>query len=207
MVIGKLPVTAVTYGGYVNVSRQDIDWTQPQIMDIVIGDLAGQYAIKTEDVAADAFAAGATAGPTIPTGTPTPEAIAGAFWQAAGTVYTATKGQGRLIAAAPPQMLGLIGPLFAPINPVESQSSGFLASGFGQGAAGSIAGIPIYVTAGLADNSMLVLSSAAAEVYEDRVGSLQVVEPSVLGVQVAYAGYFAPLIIDAGGIVKITKTP
>ena len=26
MTIAKLPVTATTYGGYVNVSRQDIDW-------------------------------------------------------------------------------------------------------------------------------------------------------------------------------------
>jgi len=207
MVIGKLPVTAVTYGGYVNVSRQDIDWSQPQVMDIVIGDLAAMYASKTEDVAVDAFAAAATAGTTIPTGTPTPESVAGAIWAAAGTVYAGTKGQGRVIAAAPPQMLGLIGPLFAPINPSDAQSSGFLASNFGQGAAGAIAGIPVYVTVGLADNTMLVLSTAAAEVYEDRIGSLQVVEPSVLGVQVAYAGYFAPLVIDAGGIVKITKTP
>jgi hypothetical protein len=43
-------------------------------------------------------------------------------------------------------------------------------------------------------------------VYEDRIGSLQVVEPSVLGVQVAYAGYFASLIVEATGIVKVTVT-
>jgi hypothetical protein len=36
---------------------------------------------------------------------------------------------------------------------------------------------------------------------------LQVVEPSVLGIQVAYAGYFADLVIDPLGIIKITKTP
>ena len=53
----------------------------------------------------------------------------------------------------------------------------------------------------------LVLSTAAAEVYEDRVGALQVVEPSVLGVQVAYAGYFADLVMQAAGIQKIVKTP
>jgi hypothetical protein len=35
---------------------------------------------------------------------------------------------------------------------------------------------------------------------------LQVVEPSVLGVQVAYAGYFAALVIEADGIVKIATT-
>ena len=63
------------------------------------------------------------------------------------------------------------------------------------------------MTAGAATNTILVLSTAAAEVYEDRVGSLQVVEPSVLGVQVAYAGYFTTLALEATGIIKITKTP
>ena len=106
MTIGKVPVTAKTYGGYVNVSRQDIDWTQPSIMDLVINDLAGQYAIETENAAADDLTAGATAGPTIPTGAATAAAVAAAFWTAAGSVFTAMKGQGRLIAVTGPDMLG-----------------------------------------------------------------------------------------------------
>jgi HK97 family phage major capsid protein len=208
MTIGKIPVTATTWGGYVNLSRQNIDWTNPAIMDIVIQDLAGQYAIQTENEAVDTFVAGATAATVnLPTGANDADAIAAAFWGAAGQVYAGVKGAGRLLAAAPPQMLGLLGPVFAPINPSDAQSSGFYASNFGTGAAGAIAGIPVYVTAGMADNTMLVLSTSAAEVYEDRLGSLQVTEPSVLGVQVAYAGYFAPLIIEDAGIVKITKTP
>jgi hypothetical protein len=72
---------------------------------------------------------------------------------------------------------------------------------------GAISGIAVVVSAGLNAGTILVLSTAAAEVYEDRIGSLQVVEPSVLGVQVAYAGYFADIVIAAAGIVKITKTP
>jgi len=208
MIITKLAVTPVTYGGYLNVSRQLIDWSDPAAMDIVIGDLAAQYAIKTEDVAVDAFVAGATAATTnLATGVNTADQVAAAIWGAAGQVYAGTKGVGRVIIAVPPQMLGIIGPLFAPVNPTNSQSSGFDAAGFGQGAVGSVSGLPIYVTAGMADNTMLVLSTAAAEVYEDRIGSLSVVEPSVLGVQVAYAGHFVPLIIEATGIIKITKTP
>jgi hypothetical protein len=207
MTIGKVPVTAKTYGGYVNVSRQDIDWTQPSIMDLVIADLAAQYAIETENATADDLTAAATVGPTIPTGTPTPEAVAGALWAAAGAVFTATKGQGRVIAVTGPDMLGILGPLFPPVNPQDSQSTGFSAGGFGTGAVGSIAGIPIYVTAGMAALTMLVMSTAAAEVYEDRIGALQVVEPSVLGVQVAYAGYFADLALLPAGIQKVVKTP
>jgi HK97 family phage major capsid protein len=208
MIISKLAVTPVTYGGYLNVSRQLVDWSDPQAMQIIIDDLAGQYAIKTEDVAADFFVAGGTAATVnLATGANTAEQVAAAFWGAAGQAYAGVKGQGRLIAAAAPQMLGLIGPLFAPINPVSAQSTGFTAANFGQGAVGSIAGIPIYVTAGMADNKMVVMSTAAAEVYEDRIGSLQVVEPSVLGIQVAYAGHFVPLVLEATGIIVITKTP
>jgi len=36
---------------------------------------------------------------------------------------------------------------------------------------------------------------------------LQVVEPSVLGVQVAYAGYFADLPLAPAGIIKVSVTP
>jgi hypothetical protein len=210
MTITKVPVTAATYGGYVNVSRQDIDWTQPGIMDIIIGDLASVYAQKTEDVFGDALVAGgtaATAATTLPTGANTAQQIAGVVWAAAGSVWTATKGAGRLVLAVSPDMLGLVGPIFAPVNPQNAQSQGFNANDFGSGVAGAISGITVVVSAQLAAGTMFVASTAAAEVYEDRIGALQVVEPSVLGVQVAYAGYFADLIVAAAGIQKIVKTP
>jgi HK97 family phage major capsid protein len=206
MTISKLPVTALTLGGYVNVSRQDIDWTQPSVMDIVINDLAAEYALVAEQTAVQAFYTGSTAGPTIAAG-PTSNDVAAALWTAAGNVYTATRGQGQLVACCSPDVLGLLGPLFAPINPIDAQSQGFSANTFGQGVMGAISGITIAVSAGFAAaKSLMVLSTAAAEVYEDRIGSLQVVEPSVLGIQVAYAGYFAPLIMEATGIQKVTVT-
>ena len=52
-----------------------------------------------------------------------------------------------------------------------------------------------------------MLSSSALEVYEDRIGSLQVIEPSVLGVQVAYAGYYTWLVVETNGLAEIIKTP
>jgi hypothetical protein len=205
MTITKLTVTPVTLGGYVNVSRQAIDWSQPQVLDIIIQDLAAQYAILSEATAVQAFyTAGTAAAVSIP-GTPSADNVAAAFWGAAGQVYTATKGQGRLIAAASPDVLGSLGGLFAPVNPIDAQSSGFTASTFGTGMVGAIGGIPVYVTAGFgATKRLMIMSTAAGEVYEDRIGSLQVVEPSVLGIQVAYAGYFADLVTEAGGIVKVT---
>jgi HK97 family phage major capsid protein len=207
MVISKTAVTANTYGGYVNVSRQDIDWTSPQIMDLVIADLAANFGIVTEAALGAALLAGATAGLPVPTGPATAAALNASLWDAASKVYTAVKGQGRLAFFIAPDMLGLWGPLFAPVNPVTAISTGFSASDFGSGAMGAISGIPVYMSAGLPAGSNIVLSSVAAEVYEERIGSLQVTEPSVLGVQVAYAGYFTWWLAETGGIVKIAKTP
>ena len=55
MTITKTSITAPTYGGYVNVSKQDIQRTNPQILDMVIDDLASEYAIQTEAAAATAY--------------------------------------------------------------------------------------------------------------------------------------------------------
>jgi HK97 family phage major capsid protein len=206
MTITKLTVNPVTLGGYVNVSRQDLDWSQPQVLDIVITDLAAQYAILTEKTAVQAFYAGATAGGTIPA-TPTGDVVAGQFWAAAASVYTGTKGAGQIIAVASPDVLTELGPLFQPVNPFNQQGEGFRAANFGQGIAGYISGVPVIITSGFAAaKSLLLMSTAAAEVYEDRIGALQVIEPSVLGLQVAYAGYFADLIVEPLGIIKVTVT-
>jgi HK97 family phage major capsid protein len=207
MIIGMVPVTATTYGGYVNVSKQNIDWSQPAIMDLVIEDLAGVYAQETEKALCVAIDAATTAGPVMPTGPSSVAEVNKAIWAAVGSVYAATKGAGRVIIACSPDMLGVLGPAFPGVNPTNSISTGFNAGDFAQGQMGSISGVPVIVSAGFDAGTMIVMSTAAAEVYEDRIGSLQVAEPSVLGVQVAYAGYFAPLVIEASAIIEITKTP
>ena len=83
---------------------------------MVIDDLAGQYAIETEAAAATVLTAAATAGPVIPA-SPTAANVATAIYGAAGSVFTATKGQGRTVIAVSPDQLGIIGPLFPGVNP------------------------------------------------------------------------------------------
>jgi HK97 family phage major capsid protein len=207
MTITKLTATAITYGGYVNVSRQDIDFSTPGVLDIVINDLAAQYAIQTEAAAFTTFDAAATAGIAIPTGAATAAAVMTSLWDAVAKIFTASKGAGRVFAITGPDMLPILGPVFPPYNAQNAVSPGLMAGDFGTGLVGSISGIPLYVSAGCGTLRMLVVSTAGAEVYEDRIGSLQVVEPSVLGLQVAYAGYFTPMVVDATSIVKVVKTP
>ena len=206
MLVTKTPLGADTFGGYVNVSKQDINRTSPAILDMVINDLAEQYAIATELEAGTVLTAAATAGPVLPTGANTALQVANAVWGAAGQVFAATKGQGRTVVAVAPDQLGVIGPLFPPINPTNAYSSGF-APPSEQGAQGSIAGLTVIMSAGLAAGTILVYSTAAAKAFEYKYGNLQVVEPSVWGVQVGYAGDFDAVVIEPTGIVKITKTP
>jgi HK97 family phage major capsid protein len=210
MTITRLTGNAVTYGGYVNVSRQNIDFSSPDALDTVINDLAAQYAIQTEAALGAALIATTN---TIElggaAGSATAAELAAGLWSAAAAIYTATKGQGRVALGVPPSKLGAWGSVFAPVNPQNAQSTGFNAGDFNSGLVGSISGIPVYVSAGLssapATTYGIVLSSAAVEVYEQRVGSLQAIEPSVLGTQVAYAGYFTPMTVETGGVQEIVN--
>jgi hypothetical protein len=129
------------------------------------------------------------------------------LWDAVSKIYTDSKGVGRIFAVTGPDMLPILGPVFPPVNPMNAYSQGLEAASMGSGLVGAISGIPLYVSPGVGTLRMLVLSTAALEVFEQRVGALQVVEPSVLGIQVAYAGYFTPLVISGPSIVKIVKTP
>jgi HK97 family phage major capsid protein len=207
MTITSTNVVARTWGGYVNVSRQNLDWSTPQIMDIVIQDLAGKYGTVTEAALGAAIKTAAPTTETVPTGAATAAQLNAALWEAAGLIYGATAGQGRLAMFVPPDQLGVWAPLFAPINPVDAISPGFSAANFGSGAMGQISGIPVFMTAGLASGSSIVASSSAVEVYESRQGALQVIEPSVLGTQVAYFGYYTWLVVETAGLAEIVKTP
>jgi hypothetical protein len=208
MTITKTAITPVTYGGYVNVSRQDINRSSPQILDMVIADLAEQYAIVTENVAADDLTTGATAGTnTAIVAASTAEDVLKAIWVVVGANYTAMKGAGRLVLALSPDLLGLFGPLMVPMSPVNpAAASGFSAANFAQGVVGSINGITTVVSAGLNTNTALLINTAAVRIFEDRYGALQVTEPSVLGTQVAYAGDFETVITDSGGVIQLDTT-
>ncbi len=205
MTITRLTANAVTYGGYVNVSRQNIDFSNGQIMDIIIQDLAAQYAIQTEAAlgaeldASTAVAVGYGASPTAAT-------VRAALWSAVGDIYAVTKGMGRLVLAVAPDRLETFGPLFPPVWGVTEDGEGLRAGNYGSGQVGGISGIQTVMSAGLASGKAFLFSTSAIEVFEQRVGTLQVTEPSVMGVQVAYAGYFTPLTIDDGGIIELTAT-
>ena len=204
MLIERVPVEASTYGGYVNVARQLIDFADPDAMNLIAGDMAGQYAIATEEVAADALAAVATTPVDYPL-TPTAAELIGPIWEAAAAAMTAVPEMGRLVLFVAPDRLSAFGPLFAPVNPQNAQSTGFTAGNFRSGNVGNISGIDVVVSKQLDSGEAFMVNTAAVEFYEQVGGQLQVVEPSVLGVQIAYYGYFATLVATAAGVVPLEE--
>ena len=62
--------TADTFAGHLNISRQDIKWTSPGILQIVFEDFAAVYANATDNEACEDFAASVTTTrPRLPRGT------------------------------------------------------------------------------------------------------------------------------------------
>lgn len=204
MKVERIPVSAKTYGGYCNVARQVVDFSTPSGLDLVIQDLASQYAVETEAVtAAEVAGVGTTA---IDFDGSDAASVTAALWTAVAQVFSVTKGQGNLILVCSPNSLGTFGPLFPPINPQNAQSEGFTAARFRQGIMGNISGVTTMMSSGFSGNEAFLLSTAAVEIYEQRGGTLQVTEPSVLGIQVAYYGYFAALVLEEGGVVPLNDT-
>jgi hypothetical protein len=61
MVIASNSVSKTTLAGQVTLSIQDVDFTDPASLQIILNDLLGEYLIASDNVAADAIVAGATA--------------------------------------------------------------------------------------------------------------------------------------------------
>ncbi len=193
-----------TYGGWTNVSRQDIDWTSPGVWDALLTDFMEIYGIKTEQAAATAFSTAVTA----VTGTkaavvasPTMNELVRGLYQAASAAY---QGAGRLpdgIWVSLDQW-ALIGPL---IDTLKLNSNG---TGGGDSSISSFTGnlldVPRVVVPSLPAGSIIVGVKSRTEVYEDRIGFLSAVEPRVLGVELAYGGYMACGTLKPSAFAKVT---
>jgi len=59
-VVAKENVTKAVYGGYVKLSEEDIDWSEPQVLSALVDDMAREYGKQTEDAVEAALKAGIT---------------------------------------------------------------------------------------------------------------------------------------------------
>jgi hypothetical protein len=197
LTIDSVPVAKSTYGGTLDISFQDRDWTDPAILAIAVSDLAAVYAQVTDNAAADYFVGAVTDTFVLADGAA--EGLArSAIMTAAGQVYTNVKRAPDTVWLSP-DMFGYL----ASITPTTGGIQSFPGlTNAGSPAGGTIMGLRAVVDGNFAAGTMIVGVSSYAEHYEQVGGLLAVTEPTILGYTIAYYGYVADLVVDENAFQK-----
>lgn len=201
-------VTKATHGTVLRLTRQDIDWSEPALLDIAYEDMAEQYAIDTEAAAAAAIAAAITSNVvSFDISTADAAATASAFSAAAVATYGTAKAMPDTIFAAVNVWGFLAGltdddgrPLYPNLNPVNAPGQLDLTS-----FVGNPMGLRLCVSPAFSDDFLAFGVSRYAEVYEQNKGFITVDVPSVLEQEIAYYGYFATNVY-AKGLTGLTAS-
>lgn len=195
MTVGSLPVTASTFAGHLNISRQDIKWTSPSILNIVFDDFAAMYAQATCDWASGAFEASVTN--VQPIAEASGPGITEAFYTAAATALAAS-GAGPDTLWVAPDVWGRLGGMSTSQDVPSFPSLSLTGTG------GNPLGLKLVVDEHFTPGTMIIGPSKYAEWYEDVDGLMQVGEPDVLGQLVGYAGFGAFLNVNPPSFTGFT---
>jgi hypothetical protein len=199
-------VTKGTYGGYVNLSLQDEEWTDPAVVSLILDDMGRIYANTTDNVAADNLLAGVTQSAVLTDPTSPSEWVAD-IYAAASTILTNSNGNLPTHLFLSPNMYAALGqlvdttgrPLFPEIGPMNALGTAN-ASTFG----GMAFGLITVVDRNFAADTVIVGDPSGFEIFEQQKGALTLESPSTLSRVLSFHGYFATLMIDATKFVKLT---
>ena len=206
MTITSVAFNKTTYGGTVDISRQDIDWTDPGAWDILVRDLAQVYAVATETAASAAFKAAATATPVV-VATNDLKGWTLALYTAAMHAYQAGFMMPDRIWCSLDvwAALGSLVDVARVAIPQDlTREDGAPGTSTVANFSGDMLGVPRIVVPTFAAGTCIVGNSSLFEVYEQVIGLLSVIEPSILGVQVAYGGYVAFGALHGAALVPLT---
>lgn len=199
LLVEKLPVSADTYAGHLNVSLQDIRWTQPAILQILFQDFGHEYAVETDTDAVAQFEESIAAQTAIPVATldaaGVRTAVFGAAAQIMGTANGAPLPDTLWVA---PDVWGTLGSM------VTDNGTVIFPSVTPTATAGNPMGLRLVVDPHFTPGTAVVGVARYLEWYEDIEGFLTVMEPDVLGQMVGYAGYGAFLNTKPELFVPIT---
>ena len=211
-VIASNVVTKTTLAGQVTLSVQDVDFTSPAAMEIILRDLAGQYLLQSDNVAADAIAAGASAsGSTWTVTANDPSTLISALYDAATDILNATNFLPDHLFVSPDVWRKLGSQLDAdkrPIFPYVGASGLMGVNGMGS-ANITVAntfnpfGLNLVADRNFAAGTLFVARGAAIEFYEQVRGLMSVEVPGTLGRTFSYYGYVATFIADADQVKYI----
>jgi len=199
-------VTKAAYGGYVTISEQDLDWTDPNVLSLILDDMGRIYANTTDNVAADNLASGATTTSNFASASVNDPAYWSA-WVAAAAASILSSSNGNLpthMFVAPGVWQDLLGladtadrPLFPQIGPMNA---------FGQLTPGSTSGnafgLQVVVDRNFASGTLIVGDASGYEIFEQQKGAISIDNPSTISRTIAWRGYFATLMIDSSKFVK-----
>jgi HK97 family phage prohead protease len=213
MVIASNSVSKTTLAGQVTLSVQDIDFTSPAAMQLILNDLMGEYMIASDNLAADNMLTAATssgvwdgtvadllksvydAASDISTNRnwlPTHMFVSVDVWAQLGQLADST---GR-------QIFPLIANGLSGYNAAGSQS----ATSWN----GNPLGLQLVVDSNFAAKTMIITrvgqgQGDAYEFYESIRGLMSVEQPSVLGRNMSFHGYVSTFAAIGGMIRKITQ--
>jgi HK97 family phage prohead protease len=212
-VIASNVISKTTLAGQVTLSLQDVDFTSPGSMDIIINDLMGQYMQASDNLAADGLVAGGTAsGATWSVTANDPSTLISAIYTAAYNILLDTNFLPDHIFVAPGVWQALGAQLDGDKRPVFPYvgAAGLMGVN-GMGAANiTVAntfnpfGLNLVADRNFAAGTMVVARGAAIEFYESIRGLLTRDEPSTLGKVMSYHGYASLFVADAKQVQKIT---
>ena len=213
MVIASNSVSKTTLAGQVTLSVQDIDFTSPAAMQLILNDLMGEYMIASDNLAADNMLAAATssgvwdgtvadllksvydAASDISTNRnwlPTHMFVSVDVWAQLGQLADST---GR-------QIFPLIANGLSGYNAAGSQS----ATSWN----GNPLGLQLVVDSNFAAKTMIITrvgqgQGDAYEFYESIRGLMSLENPSTLGRNMSFHGYVSTFAAISGMIRKITQ--
>jgi hypothetical protein len=205
-VIASNVVTKSTLAGQVTLSVQDIDFTSPAALQIILQDLVGQYMLKSDDIAADAITNAASAsGSTWTVTANDPSTLISAMYDAATDILTATNFLPDHVFVSPDVWQKLGSQLDADKRPVFPYTGAAGLMGVnGLGTANMTVantfnpfGLNLVADRNFANGTLYVARGAAIEFYEQVRGLMSVEVPGTLGRTFSYYGYCATFIADA----------
>jgi phage head maturation protease len=205
-------VSKQTVSGGVTFSVQDVDFTSPASMEIILRDLVGQFMLKTDDIAADAITAGATASGATWDVTPNdPTTLISAIYGAAVNILSATNFLPDTIFVST-NVWELLGRQLDANKQLVFPYVG-AAGLMGMNAAGTgnvtqmntfnPLGLNLVVDRNFAADTMVVARASAIEYYEQVKGIMTREVPLNLGKEFSYYGYSATFIADSTQVQSI----
>jgi len=211
MVIASNTVTKTTVAGQVTITQQDMDFTDPSSMNLILNDLAGEYLIKTDDVAADALVAGKTASGstwTVTAGDPT--SLINSLYDAAREITEDSNYFPTHLCVSPDVWEKLGAQLDSSKRPVLGYTTDGVIGQNSLGRVGglgynsmNVMGLTLVVDNNFASGTMLVVYAPGFEIYEAQQGILSVTNPSTLSRTFSYYGYFSTFVAKSSFIQGI----